>query len=165
MMIMIFVLKLSPGQEIWDQQLNTAAFVKGSSTLPPTNSPKPSIPPTKSATPSISPSISPTNTPTISSNPSQFPSISSSPTISASPTQFCIDTPNWKDSWGDGCGVYEEYEHFCSNDYDWLAGDMGPATDNCCICGKEVSLKQVYKHIHLALAVDKYSNSNSTFFS
>ena len=122
----------------------------GSSTLPPTNSPKPSISPTKSDTPSSSPSISPSNPPTVSANPSSSPSISALPTISANQTQTCIDTPNWKDKYGYGCDFYEEDEYRCSPDS--FAGDMGPATDNCCICGKEVSLKQVYKHIHLHLA-------------
>ncbi len=87
------------------------------SIIPATNSPTISISPTKSATPSTSPTIT------------------SSPSFSTSQTQFCLDMPNWKDKEGNGCDYYEEYEWRCSYaDTDNRAGDMGPATENCCFC-------------------------------
>ena len=65
--------------------------------------------------------------PTNSRKPSSYPSISSHP------TQFCLDTPNWKDKWGQGCNPNR-----CSNP-DFYAGDMGPATEHCCYCGGGIS--------------------------
>ena len=45
----------------------------------------------------------------------------------------CLDTPNWKDKFGDGCDYYEETDECPFADA--YAGDMGPATDHCCYCG------------------------------
>lgn len=47
----------------------------------------------------------------------------------------CDDTPNWIDSFGDGCAWYGEVSNRCAQygaDYD---GGMGVANDNCCVCG------------------------------
>jgi len=74
-----------------------------------------------------------TLSPTTSPKPTGFP------TMSAHPTQFCLDTPNWKDVHSFGCNWYEEsFDPGCT-DKDVYAGDMGPASQNCCYCGKEVS--------------------------
>ncbi len=46
----------------------------------------------------------------------------------------CLDTPGWKDIFGEGCDWYEEhYDSGCPTTDNW-AGDMGPATSNCCFC-------------------------------
>ncbi len=99
----------------------------GSVSLPPTNSPNPS------------------SSPTTSVNPSTFPSSSPSilPSTSSSPTEFCVDTPNWKSRYGSGCDEYEEYDR-CGEADDW-AGDMGTATEHCCVCqGGIRSVSQIY---------------------
>ena len=62
-----------------------------------------------------------------------------SPTISLSPTKFCLDTPNWTDMYGDGCDFYQEFLSVCSF-ADYRVGNMGPATDHCCVCGKGSTL-------------------------
>eukprot|EP00984_Skeletonema_dohrnii_P033127 scaffold28633_cov67-Skeletonema_dohrnii-CCMP3373.AAC.4 len=90
--------------------------------LPPTTSPKPSSSPTKSANPSSS------------SKPSSSPTITNSPTQSANPsTTPCFDTPNWKDASGAGCDDYEAYIAGCAYAENY-AGDMGLASNHCCIC-------------------------------
>ncbi len=44
----------------------------------------------------------------------------------------CYDTPNWEDVDGLGCDSYELYDWcFFADDF---AGDMGSATEHCCIC-------------------------------
>ena len=50
----------------------------------------------------------------------------------------CIDTPEWVDSFGDGCEWYETNdEPGCPEDgADWDGG-MGVANDNCCHCKDE----------------------------
>eukprot|EP00985_Skeletonema_marinoi_P011370 scaffold5398_cov70-Skeletonema_marinoi.AAC.2 len=48
---------------------------------------------------------------------------------------ICFDTPNWMDKYGNGCDLYGAfYEPGCPG-ADAFAGDTGPATMNCCICG------------------------------
>ncbi|KAK1744068.1 leucine-rich repeat domain-containing protein [Skeletonema marinoi] len=89
----------------------------GSHTLPPTNSP------------------TITNSPSISANPSSSSKPSNSPTKSTNPTQFCLDTPNWKDAGGYGCDYYEEHDEEGCPIHGSYAGDMGPASENCCYCG------------------------------
>eukprot|EP00984_Skeletonema_dohrnii_P010749 scaffold4227_cov78-Skeletonema_dohrnii-CCMP3373.AAC.1 len=108
----------------------------GSHSLPPTNSPTISNSPTKSAAPSSS--SKPSSSPTKSATPSSFPSSkpSSFPSISSSPTQVCFDTPNWKDRLGAGCDRYRDHDEvdgICPSADD-RAGDMGRATQHCCIC-------------------------------
>eukprot|EP00985_Skeletonema_marinoi_P001044 scaffold430_cov73-Skeletonema_marinoi.AAC.8 len=49
---------------------------------------------------------------------------------------MCIDTPNWKDVDGYECGEYEDTEDPGCPGTDVHAGDMGPASQNCCYCGK-----------------------------
>eukprot|EP00984_Skeletonema_dohrnii_P029512 scaffold20215_cov147-Skeletonema_dohrnii-CCMP3373.AAC.1 len=68
------------------------------------------------------PTYSPTNLPP-----------TTSPTISSPPTQVCFDTPNWEDAYGVGCNVYRD-QSYCSYADNW-AGDKGPASKHCCICG------------------------------
>mmetsp|Transcript_11224 Transcript_11224/g.16880 ORF Transcript_11224/g.16880 Transcript_11224/m.16880 type:complete len:613 (+) Transcript_11224:168-2006(+) len=46
----------------------------------------------------------------------------------------CLDTPNWEDVDGLGCGWYEEYYDPGCPFTDSYAGDMGPASKNCCYC-------------------------------
>ena len=51
----------------------------------------------------------------------------------------CMDTPGWKDIFGEGCDYYEEYfDPGCPNADSW-AGEMGPATTHCCFCQHESS--------------------------
>ncbi len=51
----------------------------------------------------------------------------------------CMDTPGWKDIFGEGCDYYEEYfDPGCPNADSW-AGEMGPATTHCCFCQNESS--------------------------
>eukprot|EP00984_Skeletonema_dohrnii_P014278 scaffold5981_cov146-Skeletonema_dohrnii-CCMP3373.AAC.7 len=70
--------------------------------------------------------------------PTISPKPSGSPTMSAHPTQFCLDTPNWKDIEGYGCVHYEKDDDpGCPKFSSQYAGDMGPATEHCCYCGKE----------------------------
>ncbi|GFH44678.1 hypothetical protein CTEN210_01152 [Chaetoceros tenuissimus] len=61
--------------------------------------------------PSATPSIS--SAPSKSSSPSNVPSISTAPSISSapstSPTEFCLDVPDWTDSLGDGCSWYDDW--------------------------------------------------------
>ena len=59
------------------------------------------------------------------------------PTVSKPPVSPpCTgSTPNWKDSYGDGCEWYEsEDKPGCPNYGDSYEGDMGVANDNCCYC-------------------------------
>eukprot|EP00984_Skeletonema_dohrnii_P015654 scaffold6800_cov89-Skeletonema_dohrnii-CCMP3373.AAC.2 len=44
----------------------------------------------------------------------------------------CLDTPNWKDKNGNGCDWYEEYGRCAYADN--YAGDMGLASNHCCVC-------------------------------
>ena len=61
-----------------------------------------------------------------------------SPTPVAPGTGTCNDTPNWVDSYGDGCEWYEaNNDPGCPEDgADWDGG-MGVANDNCCHCKEE----------------------------
>eukprot|EP00984_Skeletonema_dohrnii_P021326 scaffold10629_cov77-Skeletonema_dohrnii-CCMP3373.AAC.3 len=59
-------------------------------------------------------------------SPTKFPS-------SSSTSAACIDTPGWKDMRGYGCDWYEYTDPGCP-DTDWMAGDMGPASNHCCYC-------------------------------
>lgn len=43
----------------------------------------------------------------------------------------CEDTPNWANSYGDGCDCYTNPLFSC----DSFRGAMGIARDNCCVCG------------------------------
>eukprot|EP00984_Skeletonema_dohrnii_P010979 scaffold4339_cov100-Skeletonema_dohrnii-CCMP3373.AAC.4 len=91
----------------------------GSHSLPPTNSPTTTNSPTKSES----------DTPSSSSKPS------SSPTKSANPTQFCLDTPNWEDKYGQGCDWYEaKREPGCFGTNDDAAHHMGLMSEHCCYC-------------------------------
>ena len=57
-----------------------------------------------------------------------------------STSSTCLDTPNWEDRFADGCDWYERDREPGCPDTDRFAGDMGPATDNCCHCkGESVS--------------------------
>ena len=48
---------------------------------------------------------------------------------------YCTDTPDWKDSYGDGCDWYEDNERPGCPKYGYLNdGGMGVADDNCCHC-------------------------------
>ena len=67
--------------------------------------------------------------------PTNSPTASSSPSISSHPTAFCLDTPNWKDKFGDDCYYYAYEDPDACSIADAYAGDMGPATDHCCYCG------------------------------
>eukprot|EP00984_Skeletonema_dohrnii_P024486 scaffold13607_cov117-Skeletonema_dohrnii-CCMP3373.AAC.10 len=59
---------------------------------------------------------------------------------SSSTSAACIDTPNWKDNNGGRCYDYEnELDPGCPNT-DWTAGDMGPASKNCCFCKEPSTL-------------------------
>ncbi|GFH44677.1 predicted protein [Chaetoceros tenuissimus] len=60
-----------------------------------------------SATPSISSSPSKSSPPSTAPSVSAAPSISSAPSIS--PTEFCLDVPDWTDSSGDGCNWYDDW--------------------------------------------------------
>lgn len=80
---------------------------------------------TRSPSPTYSPQ--PSSSPTTSTSPTSFPSISSNP------TQFCLNTPKWRDNFENGCAFYEKKTMLCPKSKDW-AGSMGPATDNCCEC-------------------------------
>ena len=75
-------------------------------------------------------------------NPTSSPSPTAKPTIYAVSNddpdhQFgaCDDTPDWEDSFGDGCIWYETSDTpgcpTYGHDY---AGSMGVAGDNCCYC-------------------------------
>eukprot|EP00984_Skeletonema_dohrnii_P004616 scaffold1634_cov118-Skeletonema_dohrnii-CCMP3373.AAC.14 len=66
---------------------------------------------------------------------SHTPPPTNSPTMSANPTQFCLNTPNWKDKNGRGCDSYEDYQKRGCPNTDHYRGDMGLATTNCCHCG------------------------------
>ena len=48
----------------------------------------------------------------------------------------CSDVPNWKDSYGDGCDWYENYDSLgCPKYGSSYNGGMGVAQDACCYCG------------------------------
>ncbi|KAL3817389.1 hypothetical protein ACHAXA_005024 [Cyclostephanos tholiformis] len=47
----------------------------------------------------------------------------------------CVDTPDWKDMYGDNCTFYELGPKRCSYWGDKGEGKMGVANDNCCVCG------------------------------
>ena len=65
---------------------------------------------------------------------SQSSSSPTSPTPNRS-TSCTGNTPNWQDSYGDGCEWYEsEDKPGCPNYGDSYEGDMGVANDNCCYC-------------------------------
>ena len=108
-------------------------------TFPPTNSP------TKSAAPLSSPSSTPSTSTsstghTHHNNESTLPDITSPLPVVASPVEAsssCLDTPDWKDNDGEGCDWYEEEGWVgirCPN-AGWWTGNMGPASEHCCICG------------------------------
>ena len=52
------------------------------------------------------------------------------------PTQpsACIDTAGFVDRHGWECNTYQQYSSFCES-ADIVKGDMGSATEHCCVCG------------------------------
>ena len=63
------------------------------------------------------------------------PSISTSPTLSPAPTMCTGSTPNFKDSFGDGCEYYEMFDApGCPFSGHLFEGVMGVANDHCCYC-------------------------------
>ncbi len=93
-----------------------------------TFSPTTSLSPTTETRAPVTP---PTHYPTYSPTTSQSPT---APT--PKPTSPCTgNTPNWTDSFGDGCEFYEQYDApGCPDLGMYYVGDMGPAKDNCCYC-------------------------------
>eukprot|EP00984_Skeletonema_dohrnii_P005545 scaffold1955_cov106-Skeletonema_dohrnii-CCMP3373.AAC.13 len=86
-------------------------------------------PPTSTPTSSFKPSYSspPTPIPTL---PLKSDAPSSPP--SSSPTQFCMDTPNWESVYGKGCDFYQKgCPEFGGNAF----GEIGVASEHCCHCG------------------------------
>ena len=67
------------------------------------------------------------------------------PPSSASPPRFvaeahsssssCVDTPDWRDMYGDTCAYYSSGPDRCEVWGGKGAGEMGVADDNCCVCG------------------------------
>ncbi|EJK77547.1 hypothetical protein THAOC_00615 [Thalassiosira oceanica] len=70
--------------------------------------------------------------------PTSAPTISSSPTLTPAPTEPVLcqgSTPNFKDSFGDGCDWYESSdEPGCPHHGNSFFGVMGVANDHCCYC-------------------------------
>jgi hypothetical protein len=55
--------------------------------------------------------------------------------FAASQSVACVDTPDWKDLYGDTCVYYSSKPDRCQV-WGWRgAGKMGVANDNCCVCG------------------------------
>eukprot|EP00956_Cyclotella_meneghiniana_P002691 scaffold3165_cov62-Cyclotella_meneghiniana.AAC.13 len=57
-------------------------------------------------------------------------------TEDSSLSSTCVDTPRWKNTWGGGCGWYEEWDlPGCpKSGFDEDVGARGPASDHCCCC-------------------------------
>ncbi len=117
-------LELSPTESptLWPTW-NPTTFTRSPTKSPsPTMSPWPTYSPTKSVNPTLTPK--PTYTPT-----------SASPTTSTRPSTCTGNTPNWVDSFGDGCDWYELNDlQGCELSGNMYTGDMGPAIENCCYC-------------------------------
>jgi len=83
----------------------------------------------------------PSITPSISISPSTTP-----PTITNTPTKSCLNTPNYKDQYGDTCSFYEDgymaymvslnlgNVHPCLVYGEQDGGSMGTPNENCCVC-------------------------------
>jgi hypothetical protein len=68
------------------------------------------------------------------SMPTPYPT-TSSPTVTQAPSTCIGSTPDWVDSDGDGCDVYEKYDlPGCPYYGSSFGGEMGVADDNCCYC-------------------------------
>ena len=58
-----------------------------------------------------------------------------SPTVAPSSSEMCADTPGWRDTDGDGCEWYQEFDDpGCPLEGNNYAGEMGSAAKNCCYC-------------------------------
>eukprot|EP00984_Skeletonema_dohrnii_P033037 scaffold28410_cov172-Skeletonema_dohrnii-CCMP3373.AAC.1 len=58
-----------------------------------------------------------------------------SPTVAPSSFEMCADTPGWRDTDGDGCEWYQEFDDpGCPLEGNNYAGEMGSAAENCCYC-------------------------------
>ena len=77
-------------------------------------------------------------------------------TLTLEPSLTCIDTPNWKDLYGNGCDWYEELDGRCS-------GTMTAAKSNCCYCigASHDALSPTVAHSRLPSTSFSYSPINS----
>ena len=73
--------------------------------------------------------VAATSTPAPGSSPSPWDTPTLRPTWTG-----CTDTPDWVDRSGNGCDFYESLPSWC-NMNSIFEGPMGPATENCCVCG------------------------------
>eukprot|EP00956_Cyclotella_meneghiniana_P014863 scaffold22454_cov58-Cyclotella_meneghiniana.AAC.5 len=78
-----------------------------------------------------------------------FPSPDSNTPISP-PNSTCIDTPDWKDLYGNGCDWYGELDERCTEFSNWYEGTMGAASDNCCHCGRVGQVNDISMNFTLA---------------
>lgn len=60
---------------------------------------------------------------------------SSIPPFVAAQSFACVNTPDWKDLYGDTCVYYSSGPDRCEIWGGKGAGKMGVANDNCCVCG------------------------------
>eukprot|EP00956_Cyclotella_meneghiniana_P010120 scaffold13973_cov43-Cyclotella_meneghiniana.AAC.3 len=91
-----------------------------------------------------------------------FPSADSN-TLESNST--CIDTPNWKDSYDNGCDWYEEFDGRCSQFSTWYNGTMGAANDNCCHCGRGSQIMNNDLSINFTLANSSAPSPSSSTIS
>jgi len=116
----------------------------------------PSLPPTpslrrnirqsrQSGVSSSPPTLSMVQSPLFSTSSSSSPNPSTDVSTSIN---NCVDTPNWKDSYGDDCRYYEDSEapgcpmggHLYDGGMGVARDRMGVARDNCCHCKKDPSV-------------------------
>ena len=55
--------------------------------------------------------------------------------VAARSSSSCVDTPDWRDMYGDTCAYYSSGSDGCEVWGGRGAGEMGVADDNCCVCG------------------------------
>lgn len=98
--------------------------------------------------------------------PTLAPTVSSSPTLTPAPTAPVIcqgSTPNFKDSFGDGCDWYESSdEPGCPHHGHHYEGAMGVANDHCCYCKMSSSPTQTPPDIAESTTESQESTATET---